>query len=72
MSLQEMLPGIQALPRTDKFQLMKILLEDLARVDSVPFLEAGKSYPVWTPFGAVEAAAALMKLLEEEKAAHDS
>lgn len=64
MSLNELLPAVQALPRQDKFRLVQELIAELAQEEGIP---AGE-YPIWSPYEAHEAAATLMRLLEEDKA----
>ena len=64
MSPEEMLPAVRTLPRGDKFRLMQVLVVELAREEETPSLEAGKSYPVWTPHNAFDAAAVLSRYLE--------
>ena len=64
MSLAELLPSVQALPRSDKFRLVQELIAELAQEEG---LTEGE-YPIWSPYDAYEAAATLMQLLEEDKA----
>ncbi|HEY7327309.1 MAG TPA: hypothetical protein VH592_06715 [Gemmataceae bacterium] len=64
MSLTELRPAVKALPRRDKFLLMQELLAELAQEEGVAVIE----YPVWSPYDAHDAAAALLELLEKEKA----
>ena len=64
MSLSELLPSVEALPRSDKFQLVQKLIAELAQEEG---LVEGE-YPVWSPYEAHEAAATLMQLLEQDKA----
>jgi hypothetical protein len=64
MSLTELLPSVQALPRSDKFRLVQELIAELAEEEG---LAAGE-YPVWSPYDSHEAAAKLLKLLEEDQA----
>jgi hypothetical protein len=64
MSLTELRPAVRALPAGDKFLLVQELIAELAHEEGVPPIE----YPVWSPYGAHDAAAALLKLLEQEKA----
>ena len=64
MSLVELLPSIQALPRSDKFRLVQQLIAELAQEEG---LTAGE-YPIWSPYDAHEAAATLLQLLEQDKA----
>jgi hypothetical protein len=68
MSLADVLPDIQSLSRADKLQLIEFLARDLAHEER-GFLEEGKSYPIWSPEGAFEAAATLMQTLKDEKGA---
>lgn len=74
--LPELLPALHALSRVDKLRAIQHLAVDLA-VDlagdlageeggSFLQLEAGLAYPVWTPHGAEEAGAALLKALAAE------
>ena len=68
MSVTELLPTVHALPRHEKFRLMQALLTELAQEEGIPEGE----YPVWSPYEAHEAAATLMRMLEEEqKQAHE-
>jgi hypothetical protein len=69
MSLAELLPNVQALPRADKLRLAQMLIVDLAREEGVPLLEADRTYPVWTPYHADEAAAVLLNFLESQRTA---
>jgi len=45
------------------------LVTDLAREEGVTLLEPGKTYPVWTPYDAFEAATAVYETLRKEGAA---
>ena len=64
MSLVELLPSVQALPRKEKFRLMQELLTELAQEEEI--IPAGE-YPIWSPHGAHNAAAVLTQMLEQEK-----
>ncbi len=63
MSLVELLPSIQALPRSEKFLLVQELVAELAQEEGL----AEGEYPVWSPYDAHEAAATLLQLLEQDK-----
>lgn len=65
MNLTEMLPALQALPRADKLRLVQLLVVDLARDEGVPLVEVGTPYPIWTPYHAFDAAAVLLRTLDE-------
>lgn len=62
MSLNEVLPTVQELPRADKLRLMQWLAAQLAEEEGIPLL---------SPYDAHEAAATLAAFLESEKAARN-
>ncbi len=66
MSLTDVLPEVQTLSRLDKIRLIQFLARDLAQ-DEENLIEPGRSYPVWSPDRAFEAAAILLQVLEDEK-----
>jgi len=66
MSLIEILPGIQSLPRADKLRLLQFLAQELAEAESPPSLVSGKDYPVWSPDQAFAAAETLLQTLRAE------
>jgi len=66
MSLVEMLPNIQCLPRADKLKLIQFLAQELAEAEGSPTLQAGQSYPVWSPDQAFAAADTLLQTLRSE------
>ena len=68
MSLAELMPALQALPRADKLQVIQVLAADLAREEAAALIPAGASCPIWSPFEAFDAARVLMDLLEKERA----
>lgn len=69
MSLAELVPAVKQLPRSEKLQLMQLLVVDLARAEGVPLLTADAEYPIWTPLNAFDAAETLLQMLEKHKAA---
>jgi hypothetical protein len=69
MSLNELLPELQSLSRADRLRVVQVLVTDLAREEGVTLLEQGSTYPVWTPYGASDAAAAVCEALRKEGAA---
>ncbi len=69
MTLSELLPELYALARADKLRVIQILATDVAREEGVEMPEAGKAYPIWSPYGAFGGAAALLRVLDEEQAA---
>lgn len=51
MSLAELMPTLQNLPRHDKLEVVRCLMSDLTRAEGVDsLLHNGASYTVWTPF----------------------
>ena len=67
MSLTEVLPVLHELKRADKLRVLQFLVIELAADEGVTLLEAGKSYPVWTPFNSFSAAKVLLETLEADK-----
>ena len=68
MSLAEMVPDLQALPRADKLRVIQLLAAELAREEGMDVIPVGASCPIWSPFDAFDAANSLMHLLEQERA----
>ncbi len=62
MSLTELLPEIQLLPRREKFRLVQTLLTELEESEEPP----GET-PIWSPYDAHRAAQVLTQLLEKDK-----
>ena len=65
MSLTELIPIIRTLSDSEKAQLFTMLQAELAGEASIAPLEHEKTYPVWTPYGAVGAARVLLNALQE-------
>lgn len=65
MSLGEMLPAVRSLPDRDKLRLIHILAEDLSHSsEKESALRAiNGDMPIWTPFGASDAAEMLLETL---------
>jgi hypothetical protein len=66
MSLVEILPTVQSLPREDKLRLIQFLAQDLAEAEAPAALVPGEEYPVWSPYNAFEAADTLLGVLRAE------
>ena len=64
MELAELLPTVRELNRSDKLRLMQFLVFELAKEENI-LLNAGESYPVWSPFDSFEAADTLLDALKE-------
>ncbi len=67
MSLNEILPSLHALPRSDKLRLIQFLAADVASEDDVAAVDTDTKYTVWSPHEAFEGAATLLRVLEEDK-----
>ena len=67
MSLTELLPLLQELPRADKLRLIQFLVFELAKEDNITLLDINGNYPVWSPYNAFEAADTLLETLEQDK-----
>ena len=66
MSLAELVPALQKLPRDDKLEVIRLLVSDLTRQEGIDVLRKGASYPIWTPFDALDAARSLQELLDQD------
>ena len=66
MSIAEIIPAVRALPRSEKFRLAQLLLDDLAREDLLSGIKAGQEFPIYTPAYTPGAATQLNTLLEEQ------
>ena len=62
MSLAELLPEVRGLPREDKEALLRQLADELS---ADPLIPPGE-YPVWPPWDAYGAAAAMQAMLDAE------
>lgn len=67
MTIVELLPQLQALPRGEKLRVVEFLVSEIAREEELQPLVAGAAYQIWSPFDASEAAATLQSLLDQEK-----
>jgi hypothetical protein len=68
MSLVDLLPELHSLSRMDKLRLIRLLAEDLAQSEPSGLLEEGRDYPLWSPDRAYDAAAALLRELDADRA----
>ena len=68
MTLHELLPSVHALSRVEKLRLIQLLAADVASEDPTADAEANATYAVWSPHEAFDGAAALLRVLENEKA----
>jgi hypothetical protein len=67
MSVAELAPLIDALPRVEKFQLLQFLVTSITKEEKIALLEPTITYPLWTPYNTpVETVATLAALLAED------
>lgn len=67
MTLSEILPTIQSLPRSDKLRLIQLLAADVARDEGVALDRADKTVAIWSPHDSFEGAATLLRVLDDDK-----
>lgn len=67
MTIVELLPKLQLLPRVEKLRVVQFLIGEIAREEELQPFASGAAYPIWSPYNASEAAARLQDLLEQEK-----
>ena len=67
MTLSELLPALHGLPRADKLRVIHLLVSDIAREEEDDVVPSEGTYPMWSPYGAFEGAATLMRVLDEEQ-----
>jgi hypothetical protein len=66
MSIAEIIPEALALSRSEKFQLARLLLDNLANEE--PTFSVGAIYPIHTPAYSPGAATQLAQILQEGRA----
>ena len=66
MTIVELLPQLQALPRGEKLRAVQFLIGEIAREEELQPFVTGAAYPVWSPYEASAAAATLHDLLEQD------
>jgi len=67
MSIAEIIPALRGLPRSEKFRLARLLLDDLAAEELLSTIKPGQEFPLHTPEFAPGAAAQLATLLDEQE-----
>lgn len=63
----ELISTLRELSRSEKFYIMQILISELAQQET-DLIKPDQSYPVWSPYDAVEAADTMLKVLRAAKA----
>jgi len=69
MTLTELLPALHSLAKSEKLRAIQVLAADVAREDGEMLAPSEAPYPIWSPYDTFDGAAALMRLLEQEKVA---
>ena len=67
MSLSELPPEIQSLPKADKLRLIQLLAADVARDEETAGKMAEKLVPIWSPYDSLEGAATLLQVLQKDE-----
>ena len=62
----ELISTLRELSRADKFYIMQLLISELAQQET-DLIKPDQSYPVWSPYDAVEAADTMLKVLQASK-----
>ncbi len=62
----ELLTSIQGLTRADKLYIMQVLISELAQQET-DLIKPDRSYLVWSPYDAFEAANTMLKVLQDNK-----
>ena len=66
MVSSELIATLREMNRADKFQIVQILISELAQQDT-DLIKPDLAYPVWSPYEAVEAADKMLKALNAAK-----
>lgn len=66
MVSSELISTLRGLSRADKFYVMQVLISELAQQE-IDLIKPDQSYPVWSPYDAVEAADTMLKVLQAAK-----
>lgn len=66
MVSSELISTLRGLSRADKFYVMQVLISELAQQEA-ELIKPDQSYPVWSPYDAVEAADTMLNVLQAVK-----
>ncbi|OKH38990.1 hypothetical protein NIES2119_07565 [[Phormidium ambiguum] IAM M-71] len=69
MVSSELISTLQELSRADKFYVIQLLISEIAQQET-DLIKPDQSYPVWSPYDAVEAADTMLKVLEAAKTSY--
>ena len=64
MEMTQILPELSKLKRREKLYIMQFLVSELAQEED-ELIQPGVAYPVWSPYDAFDAAAKILKVLNE-------
>jgi hypothetical protein len=67
MTIVELLPQLQELPRIEKLRVVQFLIGEIAREEGLHPLVPSAEYPIWSPYDVSEAATTLQDLLDQDK-----
>jgi hypothetical protein len=67
MVSSDLISTLKGLSRSDKFYIMQFLISELAQQET-ELIKPEQAYPVWSPYGADEAADTMLKVLQAAKA----
>jgi hypothetical protein len=67
MSIADVLPTVRSLTRADQLRLIQMVAQELAENEPASLVEPNQVYPVWSPHDSFEAAATLLRVLDQEK-----
>jgi hypothetical protein len=66
MVSEELIATLRGFSRADKFYIVQVLISELAQQET-NLIKPDKSYPVWSPYDAIEAADTMLKILDAAK-----
>jgi hypothetical protein len=67
MVSSQLISTLKELSRSDKFYIMQLLISELAQQET-DLIKSEQAYPVWSPYGADEAADTMLKALQAAEA----
>ncbi len=70
MSINQLLPTLQVLPKTDKLRIVQFLISQLVQEEEVNLPFVSKNYLDWKLYDASDAANTLLNMLEQDKQGH--
>ncbi len=66
MFTKELINSLRTLNRAEKLHVMQVLVSGLAQEES-ELLKTDQVYPVWSPYGATEAAQLMLEVLQMDQ-----